>query len=245
MSKSILDAIFSQEDYEQDADYTPEDGTPVVDTKGDSDNGPETEDPESLQNADQVDDTFNDEHTDPDPASVEELMAEEVPSEEEIEDTAGDPPPTIEDSDVTINADTVEVQDSDVDVDANDASIDASDNAMDDAEAAGEVGVDPEQAIECIIRGREEDIRLIANGTEVNIDEQGNVGVDSNSGGDMDTGDNDNNDGGDDMNNGDDNNDNSDDDNNNSDDNNGGGEDMNDGNNDMSGESLTFRRLFS
>lgn len=82
-ASETLRSIFSMEDdnYQEREENKPEDGESVVTDKGpDSDNGPAHQEVQSVQeDGSNVDEVFNEEHTDDNPASVEELEEESIP----------------------------------------------------------------------------------------------------------------------------------------------------------------------
>lgn len=197
-ASEILRSIFSTEDYEEQADHAPQDGDTVVTTKGsDSDNGPSEQDTVTpAEDGGDVDEIFNEDHTQDNPASVEELDDEAVPSEEEVEEMTSEiPEPPVEgDLEVTDNGpEVVEAPEEDnhnTDIDVTvevEAPADGSDvvpevegeGTGDSLDAGnGEAGIDPEQAIECILALEEGDIQIVKDGVQISIDEENKVSID-------------------------------------------------------------------
>lgn len=172
--KEYLDDIMSTEDVNVSADETeiPEDATKTVNDKGESDNGPDKQDPVDLNKSDDVDDIFNEEHTDDNPASYEELEnieEEPVPTNEEIGEMSEAIPENIEEGDLNVDEEGVEVSEP------------IETETSDENSGEEEVGVDPNQALECIIQSREEEIQLIKGDTQVSIGDDNNVSVNTNS----------------------------------------------------------------
>lgn len=197
-ASEILRSIFSTEDYEEQADHAPQDGDTVVTTKGsDSDNGPSEQDTVTpAEDGGDVDEIFNEDHTQDNPASVEELDDEAVPSEEEVEEMTSEiPEPPVEgDLEVTDNGPEVvespeeDNHNTDIDVTVEvEAPADGSDvvpevegeGTGDSLDAGnGEAGIDPEQAIECILALEEGDIQIVKDGVQISIDEENKVSID-------------------------------------------------------------------
>lgn len=171
----------------------PEGGTPGVDDKGkDPDSGPEVEKTENVENVPEVDEVFKDYVTDPEPASAEELEIENQDGSteinvDEVEQLTVEAPGAIDADDVCID----EAEDSENPVEVTDENANVSSTDSEPVEEQpkvepteenpnGELGINIDQAIECLIRGREEEIQVIVGDTEVSIDEAGKVSVDQN-----------------------------------------------------------------
>lgn len=174
-------------------DRIPEGGTPGVDDKGeDPDSGPDVEKTEDVGNVSDVDEVFKDYVTDPEPASAEELEIENEDGSteinvDEVEQLTVEAPGAIDADDVCIDEtpgadDAVEVTDANVSVTSTDSEQTEEQPEVEPTEENpdGELGINIDQAIECLIRGREEEIQVIVGDTEVSIDEAGKVSVDQN-----------------------------------------------------------------
>lgn len=192
-----LDAISRSIEEANTEERTPEGGTPGVDSKGsDPDSGPDVEKTENVENVPEVDEVFKDYVTDPEPASAEELEIENGENGtteiqvDEVEQLTVEAPGAIDSDDVTITEEptsdeepAVEVSDANVNVTSTD-----SDEVVEETPEVkpteenpnGELGINIDQAIECLLRGREEEIQVIVGDTEVAIDEAGKVSVDQN-----------------------------------------------------------------
>lgn len=198
-ASEILRSIFSTEDYEEQADHAPQDGDTVVTSKGDdSDNGPSEQDIITpAEDGGDVDEIFNEDHTQDNPASVEELDDDVAPSEQEVEEMTEEIPEPPVEGDLEVTSDGPEVVESpednhntDIDVTVEvEAPADGSDvvpevegeGTGDSLDAGnGEAGIDPEQAIECILALEEGDIQIVKDGVQISIDEENKVSIDQN-----------------------------------------------------------------
>lgn len=199
-ASEMLKTIFSTENddsYCEREDNKPENGESVVTDKGpDSDNGPKEQEVQSVQeDGKDVDEVFNEEHTDENPASVEDLDEESIPSEQEVEKMSEEIPEPIEEGDTTMTEDGPDVENPPV-VDENETPNEETPPALDPEEVVpptegegegnstdpnnGEAGIDPVQALEAIIQSREEDIQIIKGDTQISIDEENKVSIDQN-----------------------------------------------------------------
>lgn len=159
--------IFSTENSEDYEGVMNEGKDEVATSQGEWEgDGPDEQEITDISNVDTVDDILNDEVSG-EIGSIEEL--EEVVDEEEIPDN----------SDVQDMTETLpdEVEEGDVEVDEDGVNV-SEPVTVDIDEDGEELGIDPEQAIECIIRSREEDITIIRNDTEVTLGEKGEVSID-------------------------------------------------------------------
>lgn len=187
-ASETLRSIFSMENdnYEEREDNKPEDGESVITDKGpDSDNGPQEQEVQSVQeDGSNVDEKFNEEHTDEDPASVEELEEESIPTDAEVEEMSEEIPETADEGDVVVDEtgapESVEPPTVEENPEVDEIVPEDAQNPVTEENPEGEVGVDPVQALEAILAREEGDIQIIKDGVQVCIDEENKVSIDNN-----------------------------------------------------------------